>query len=265
MGEQPVATREAVRFEASEVFRGRTAVLGAAHLRARFSEVTAILGPNGAGKTTLLMAAAGLSRYRGRLEWGGEDVHTMDALEKAQAVAFVPQQSELASAFAVEEVVSQGGFAMQSLGGRDRSGLYARVEMALERTDTAHLRHRVFTTLSGGERRRVLIARAIASGAKILLLDEPTAGLDVRHRLALHALLLELAAAGYAIVAVLHDLEDAFRDTHAVWLMKDRAVVASGPTAQVLTDDAIESVYGVTVLPGQARGFALTVSEGSGE
>ena len=239
------------------VQHGRRPVLHGVDFEARHGEIVAILGPNGAGKSTLLRAACGLLRCEGTVQLDGLDVASMPARERAQRIAFVPQQSALRSALPVRDVVLQGRFAHRGPLSTPREVDRAAVDGALEKTDTAQFAERPFTQLSFGEQRRVLLARGLASGAHTLCLDEPTAALDVGHALRLHALLRELARGGYAVVLVLHSLDDALQHTDRALLLDRGRVVSSGPTRHVIAEEHVRDVYGVHMRRGDALGFSL--------
>lgn len=222
-------------------------------LRAQYGEVTAVLGPNGAGKTTLLKTVAGLLPYEGRIAIAGHDLHGLHRSDRMQLLSYVPQASLLASPFRVEHVVQQARYSLRA----DRPSHHAAVEHAMEVVDVAHLRKRVFTQLSGGERRRVLLARALATEARLILLDEPTASLDIRHALSFYELLRVLAGTGYCIVAVLHRLDDAARFTDRTVLLKDGRLTHQGRTGDVVAPDPIREVYGVEAEEQSVLSFRL--------
>ena len=233
---------------------GRT-VLWDVDVEANPGEVLALLGPNGAGKSTLVKALAGILPHQGRVEIGGRQVASLSPKSRAKRVSYVPQRSQLRSALSVEEVVALGryvhGGGFGGMSKRDREA----VDGAL---DTAHadvLRHRVFTQLSVGEQQRVLLARALASNAPVLLLDEPTAALDVGEGLSVLRLIRTLAARKHTIVVVLHDLADARTITDRALLLKDGRVVERGDTKDVVASGPIFEAYGVRLIENARIGF----------
>jgi iron complex transport system ATP-binding protein len=198
---------------------------------------------------------AGLLPYEGRLSLDGESIASLGSRDRARRLAYVPQRSELASDLTVEDVVAQGRYAHGGVLGRLADRDRAAVDHALDAADLGALRDRPFPWLSEGERRRVLFARAIATGARTILLDEPTAALDIRHALELFSLLRSLAEAGCAIAVVLHDLDDALRFSDRALVLHEGRAIAFGPVAEVVTAEVIERVYDVEVRQRSALGF----------
>ncbi|MBX3275350.1 MAG: ABC transporter ATP-binding protein [Sandaracinaceae bacterium] len=247
-----------IEARALEVVRDGRRVLDGVALDAADSEVTAILGPNGAGKSTLLCALAGLLPVAsGAVRIDGAPLATLDPRERARRIAYVPQKTELRAALGVETVVSHGRYAHTGGLGRPSPRDLRAIEGAMQRADVAALRGRRFDRLSTGEQRRVLIARALATEARTILLDEPAAALDVRHALELYALLGELAGEGLCLVVVLHGLDEARRFTHRATLLVGGRVAAAGPTSEVVTAPHVRDVYGVELVEDAALGFRL--------
>jgi iron complex transport system ATP-binding protein len=208
--------------------------------------MVAVVGPNGAGKSTLLQALAGLLPAQGRIRWNGKELSRIPFLERGRALAWLGQESHAEFAFPVRDVVAQGRHAW----GDDGDG----VEAAMAALDIGDLRDRPITQLSGGERRRVFLARALATGARLQLWDEPAASLDVRHGLEVLRLARGLADQGATLLVSLHDLRSAFCFDRV--LMLNRGVLAGyGPPDAVLSPERIQEVFRV-----QARlGPALTL------
>ena len=249
------------------VTRGRRAVVSRVSGTLTGGEVVGVLGPNGAGKTTLLKAMAGLLPYdgsmhlrsRGALE--RKEAAAMSPHERALQVAYVPQISSLRAPLRVRAVVEQGLYARQrGMLWPSQAKLKERrdvVDRALIATDTNRLVECPFTRLSGGEQRRVLLARALATEASVLLLDEPTAALDLAHALAFLDRLRDLARAGYLVVVVMHDLHHARRACDKVLLLRQGYQVAWDSTQKVLASDPIRAVYGVDIEEAAAPDFHL--------
>jgi iron complex transport system ATP-binding protein len=218
--------------------------------------VAALVGPNGAGKSTLLRALLGLQPLAaGRVRLDGDDLLALPARQRARRVAYVPQRSHLSAPMAVANVVATGRFAQGSplapLAAADRHA----VEAALAEVDAGHLAGRPFTALSGGEQQRVLIARALATGARTLLLDEPAAGLDIAHALALGALLRRLAGQGCTVLAALHDLDQARRTADRALLLAEGRLRADAAPGPLLAGPAFVAAFAVEARPGEAWGF----------
>lgn len=210
--------------------------------------VTAVVGPNGSGKSTVLRLLAGLWQpTEGRAELNGDDLAQLPRQDIARQVSFVPQDTRIDFAFTVRDVVGMGRHPhvgrFDSLGATDLEA----VDAALERADVAHLEQRSVQELSGGERQRVLIARSLATEAEALLLDEPTASLDIDHSLETLELLQELASDGKAVAVALHDLNAVMRWADQVALLNCGRLQAFGTVGDVVRDDLIESVFGVRV------------------
>jgi iron complex transport system ATP-binding protein len=220
-----------------------------------------ILGPNGAGKTTLLKAIMGLVPHRGAVLQAGQPLSALSSKERARCVAYVPQRSLLNAPLTVSSVVAQGrychGSDLTALTRADRQA----IEQALQATDMTALAERPFTELSGGEQRRVLLARALATEAPVILLDEPNASLDLSHALRLFHHMKQLAANGRTLVVVLHDLNDALSWCDCALLLSEGRVVTHGPPAQVLDADRVRQVYGVVVEHKSTLAYALPAGD----
>jgi iron complex transport system ATP-binding protein len=235
-------------------FGARVAVAGAS-FTATCGSITAILGPNGAGKTTLLRAIAGLVPYDGMIRVDGVDARRLDLRARARHIGYVPQQSRLDAPLSAYDVVAQGRYAYQDGLARHSAADRAAIDDALRRADATAFAERSFVELSHGQRKRVLIARALATGARLVLFDEPTASLDIGHVLAFFRLARELASAGTAVVIVLHDLDEARRHCDAAVLMQAGRVAACGGIAEVIASEPVRRVYGVELVANDALGF----------
>jgi iron complex transport system ATP-binding protein len=224
-------------------------------------DLIVVVGPNGAGKTTLLRAIAGLvETAAGSIRCFGRDPHAPDRRGLARDLAYLPQHYELAFPFAVEEVVLLGRYARQrGLGLASVEDLEA-ARLAMAATDVATLAHRRFDELSGGEARRVILAQALCQGARCLLLDEPTAGLDPAHARGVFTMLRRHCDAGAAAIVVTHDLDLALRYGGTMWLVAGGRLAARGAPADVLastqTREAFELEVFVGTLPS-GRPFAV--------
>ena len=199
-------------------------------------ELVALVGPNGAGKSTLIQALAGLLPAHDTVHWNGQSLSGIAMAERGRGLAWVGQEAQFEFAFPVREVVAQGRYAW----GDDPSG----VAEALAELDLAHLAARPVTRLSGGERHRVGLARALATAAPIQLWDEPVAQLDVRHALEVMRLARRLVDAGGTVLVSLHDLRAAYRFDRVLVLDQGRLVGNGGPH-DVLTAALIREVFRV--------------------
>lgn len=246
-----------IRARAVSVRLGGRTIVNGVDLDAAPGRLTAIVGPNGSGKTTLLRALAGLVDFSGRIEVAGADLHRLRPAERARTIAYLPQASELRAMLSVRQVVALGRYATHP-------GLFASthadevaVRRALARVRIPELIEQTYPRLSGGQKRLVLLARALATGATTLLLDEPTASLDVKHALELFELLSELAGEGYAVVVVLHDLDDVQRHAGSALLLDAGRAQALGAPGEATFISAAEHTYGVSLVPHDRLGFRL--------
>ncbi|HEX2688420.1 MAG TPA: ABC transporter ATP-binding protein [Kofleriaceae bacterium] len=233
--------------------RGRQ-ILHDVTCEATYGAITSVLGPNGAGKTTLLKSMVGLLPYAGAIEIAGVELSLLAHRERARRLGYVPQRSALDAPLRVTTVVGHGLYAHATASPGDERRA---IDRAMAATDTAELAERSYLDLSEGEQRRVLVARALATGARILLLDEPTASLDIGHALALFRLLRRLAKDGMCVIIVLHDLNDALSFTDRAVLLDRGHVAAQGATDQVIAQEPIRSVYGLELSVAPRLHFTL--------
>jgi iron complex transport system ATP-binding protein len=226
--------------------RGR-AILRDVTVALEAGERVALVGPNGAGKSTLLRAIAGtLKPTAGRVLLGGVPIATLDRGEIARRLAVVPQQTALPFAMKVEEVVGLGRLPHEDPLRGTRPADRAATAAAIERVGVGHLLGRDARELSLGERQLVLLALSVAQGAPLMLLDEPTVHLDLRHQVQAMELLVDLNERdGTALVAVLHDLGLAAHFFPRLVVIDHGRIVADGPPAEVLTDTLIRDVFNV--------------------
>ena len=210
-------------------------------------EVVGVVGPNGCGKTTLVRVASRTLRpSAGAVRVQGLDPFALTGREAARLVAVVPQDVIPAFPFSVLEFVLMGRTPYISRWGAGSEQDWARVRDAMSDVGVQHLADRFMNELSGGERRRVVLAQALSQDAPVLLLDEPTTHLDLRHVVEVHRLIRRLAdARGTAVVAVLHDLTLAAAVCDRLVVMADGVVVASGRPQDVVTRELLRTVYGV--------------------
>jgi iron complex transport system ATP-binding protein len=237
-------------------YRKKRVLMGVNFVAPR-GQITALLGPNGSGKSTLLKSVLGLIPSHGDLLLDGLDLRGLSPLERARCIAYVPQRTHLMARLSVSEMVELGRFAHRGPFALRSAQDTEAVEKAMVDAGVADLRDRVFTELSGGERQRVVLARALATGAKTLLLDEPTSALDVRQVLILHKVLRSLVDSGCCVVVVLHGLGEARENADRAVLLSEGSVQQEGTVDEVLQAKAIRDVYGVDLIEGAALGFAL--------
>ncbi|MGH8010405.1 MAG: ABC transporter ATP-binding protein, partial [Candidatus Binatia bacterium] len=210
-----------------------------------------ILGPNGAGKSTLLrIIAAVLPASGGTVLLEGRALHQWPARERAQRLALVPQHTKLPFPFSAREVVLMGRTPHLRRWQQEGEADWQTVDRAMMLTDTAYLAQRDVTTLSGGEMQRVVLARALAQQPAFLLLDEPTANLDLRHQVEILDVLTHLTHQGVTVLAALHDLNLAATYCSTVILLSKGEVYAVGSPVAVLTPQTLRSVFDVEVILG---------------
>ncbi|WP_428031576.1 heme ABC transporter ATP-binding protein [Ancylobacter sp.] len=229
---------------------GGRALLDGASVEVRPGRVTVLIGPNGAGKSTLFKVLAGERRpQRGAVTLAGTDLAALRPARLARLRAVLPQSVSVAFPFTVEEVAG--------IGAAPGHGTPAHIHRALARVELAGMANENYDHLSGGERQRVQLARALVQlesgeGTGYLLLDEPTASLDLAQQLLVLALMRELAGEGVGILAVLHDLNLAAMVADEIVALKQGRVAARGTPGEVLTDARIAELYGVSVRIGWA-------------
>ncbi|MER6914258.1 heme ABC transporter ATP-binding protein [Streptomyces sp. NPDC000594] len=224
------------------VSRGGREVLTGIDLDARAGEILALVGPNGAGKSTLFGALAGdLPADRGTIRIAGRPATEWTTAELALRRSVLPQTAVVSFPFPVEEVVRMG---RAPWAGTDREDDDDHaVAEALAATETSEFTGRPFSALSGGERARVALARVLAQRTSLLLLDEPTAALDLRHQELVLRVCRDRASAGDAVVVVLHDLSLAAAHADRVAVLHEGRIAADGPPAEVLRDELLTRVY----------------------
>ncbi|MDO9370294.1 MAG: ABC transporter ATP-binding protein [Sphingopyxis sp.] len=204
-----------------------------------------IVGPNGAGKSTLARAILALVPASGTVRVDGVDATAMPRGEFARRIAYVPQGQTLHWPLTVERLVGLGRLPHLAPMSRIADTDTAAIERAMDRADVLELRDRIATELSGGERARVLFARALAVEAPALIADEPLASLDPGHQIDVMEMLRAEAASGALVIAVLHDLTLAARYCDRLLLIDEGRIVADGTPAHVLTAERLRAIYGI--------------------
>lgn len=239
---------------------GAADTLHGVSLHARAGEVVGLIGPNGAGKSTLLSVLAGLRAPKaGQLTLGGRPLGSLVPRVRAREVAYLPQSPDCHWPLAVEQVVALGRLPQRSPWSASSAADREAVAAAMRRMEVEALAERRFTELSGGEKMRVLLARAICGAPRLLLADEPVDGLDPAHQLEVMGLLRELAADGRAVVVVLHDLVLASRFCDRLVLLKEGRVLAVGKPREVLTEENCAQGYGIETIRCEFEGGSVLV------
>ncbi|MFB6193824.1 MAG: heme ABC transporter ATP-binding protein, partial [Halobaculum sp.] len=225
---------------------GGERVLDGVSLSVERGELVGLVGPNGAGKTTTLRVLNGTKTAdAGTVRLDGDPLSAQSRRETARRVATVPQETGLSFEFPVRSVVEMGRTPYVSRFGRTTETDRAAVERAMERAAVAQFADRAVTSLSGGERQRVLLARALAQETPALLLDEPTASLDINHQVRTFEVVREAVERGTATLAAIHDLNLAARFCDRLALLADGRIRAVGDPEDVLADDALAAAFGV--------------------
>jgi len=228
-------------------------VLHGVNLTAEPGTLHGVVGPNGSGKSTLLRVIGGVARpSSGCVLLGGQDIGDLSPRQAAQLVAAVGASEAVVFSFSVEETVMMGRSPHLRFLASETSLDVATAREAMEHTGVAHLAGRRITALSSGERQRVLIARALAQEPRVLLLDEPTAHLDVNFQVEIMELVQALAhESGITTIAVLHDLNLAGRYCDRITMLSSGQVAACGAPGEVLTEEHLLEVYGVRAIVGR--------------
>ncbi|ATW87643.1 iron complex transport system ATP-binding protein [Halohasta litchfieldiae] len=223
---------------------GGTEILSDVSMTAETGELVGLIGPNGAGKTTLLRAIRGsVQPTRGTVTVDGQRVDGLSAREIGRLVATVPQETRLSFSFSVEQAVAMGRNPHISRFGTASETDRKLVADAIAETELSTFRERPVTDLSGGERQRVLLARALAQDTPLLLLDEPTANLDINHAIKTLDLVRSTVDDGTAAVAAIHDLNHAARYCDRLVVLADGAIVAAGSPTSVLTEETLKQAF----------------------
>ncbi|MAE90786.1 MAG: ABC transporter [Pelagibaca sp.] len=233
--------------EALTVKRGPCPVVDSVSLEIAPGECVGLIGPNGAGKTTLMRAALGLMKHEGR-----SSLTDLPARDRARAAAWLPQAREIAWPVTVETLVALGRLPHDSRAGDLRAEAVLR---ALDRMSLTAFAQRRATELSGGEQARVLIARALAQEAPLLMADEPIAGLDPAAQIATLRVFQDLAEEGHAVLVSLHDLTLAARHCTRLILLDRGRIAADGPPLEVLSEARLAEVF-------HLRGHMLDTADG---
>lgn len=211
-------------------------------------EVVGLIGPNGAGKSSLLRAISGtLQPSHGNIRLDDIDLLALGAAERAKRIAVVPQSTHVPDAFSAGEVTLMGRTPHLPLFGAESARDFAIVQEALVRTDSDWYAERLIGELSGGEQQRTIVARALAQEPRVLLLDEATAHLDLKHQTAIWGLVRQLARGGLIVLAALHDLNLAAQYADRLALLREGELLICDVPARVLTQEWLKRAYDVSV------------------
>lgn len=245
-------------------YRSAEPVLRGVDLEIRAGEFIGLLGPNGGGKTTLLRCLLGLANPTAGGVWiDGRPLSGLRPRERARRLAYVPQTPASAFAFTAREIVTMGRLSHLGALGFAGAGDAEIVRAAMRMTETEALAGRTLGELSGGEAQRVMIARALAQQPSILLLDEPTSHLDLRHQMSVAAMLRRIASDWpMAVVCASHDINVAARFADRLVFMSGGRIAADGPPAEALCGSLLREVYGVEVdlIPHPGHAVPLAVA-----
>ncbi len=248
-------------------YGGEPEVVKGVSLTVKEGEITCIVGPNGAGKSSVLAALAGVViPNRGEIRLGGTPLVHMSRMERARRIGYLPQVIRPSIPYTVQELVTLGRYASGTGFDFETEDDKKAVRRAMKETRTEHLAKRLFGEISGGERQRVLIASVLAGEPEAILLDEPTASLDIGYGYAVFANLAELAARGRAVGIVTHDLNLAGQFAATVALLSDGKIVAEGPPEEVIAEAPLRSAYGggFTLLPQPDTKVPAVLPSGKG-
>jgi iron complex transport system ATP-binding protein len=227
---------------------GKKKILSGVTFQLRQKEIVGIIGPNGAGKSTLIKLVTKVLRpSSGEIFLGGQPVEKMSRLELARHLAVVPQSGDLPSDYRVYDLVMMGRTPHLGFLARENKQDHDLVQRVMQRTDTWQFRDRFASDLSGGEKQRVVLARALVQEPSFLLLDEPTNHLDLKYQIEVLSLVRQEVQNGLSALVVLHDLNLATRLCDRLLVMQQGSIVAEGRPSDILTESLVASVYGASV------------------
>ena len=223
---------------------GKAEVVKPCNFAIDFGELAILAGPNGAGKSSLLRGLAGALPHTGEVLLQGRNLRSIGSRQNRHPIAYLPQNGQVYWPMPVRDIVAlgQAGLSAPLTQGAANASL---IDEAMKRCDVFHLANRISSTLSGGECARVLLARAMATGADILLADEPMASLDARYQLSIMRMLQEYAQDGRVVITVLHDLSLGMRFSSRLLLMNHGSIVADGDAQQMLDTGLLQKVFSV--------------------
>lgn len=238
-----------LRIKNLSVYYGKRKILHDIQLEVHSGEVVALIGPNGAGKSTLIRSISGVIPIeRGAVEANGVNITSMVPMQRAQQIAVVPQAVSLPPAFTAWETVLLGRTPYLNFLGQVSAKDEAIARLAMEQADALHLVDSRMDEISGGEQQRVLLARALAQDTSILLMDEPTAHLDIRHQIDLLKLVTQQAREkNLTVLVALHDLNLASMFADRIAIVQNGLLCVAGSPQETLTTEILNSIYNVPV------------------
>jgi iron complex transport system ATP-binding protein len=249
----------ALELSSVSITRGKKQVVHDLSFSVNKPELIGIIGPNGAGKSSLMRAIAGLLPFSGSIWLDNISMTTLRAEKIARRLAYLPQERVVHWPLTVKEVVMLGRIPhRKAFGSASRDDIKA-VDEAMRHLEISKLANRSFSTLSGGEQARVLIARMAAQETQLIIADEPTSGLDPSHQIGLMQLFQTFVASGKTVLTSLHDLPLSSRWCDRILLIKEGRVVADGAPDAVMTVERIAEVYGVQAVKSTVNGRPLIV------
>jgi iron complex transport system ATP-binding protein len=252
--------------EKVDFYFGRTKILNSITLKAKEGTLIGIIGPNGSGKTTLLKTLSKvLTPSNGSIYLDGRDTSELSQRDVAKDMAVVPQDTNVNFDFTAFEIVLMGRTPYLGRLGREKEVDRKISEEAMRLTKTAELRDRSILTLSGGERQKVIIAKALAQEPKVFLLDEPTANLDIRNQIEILDLIKDaVRQKNITAMMAIHDINLAARYCDEMILLKEGSIFASGPPRSVITNRNVKEVFGVNSIingnPADGSVFVVPLS-----
>ncbi|MBU1397754.1 MAG: ABC transporter ATP-binding protein [Bacteroidetes bacterium] len=216
---------------------------------ANMGQITTILGPNGSGKTTVFKCIAGLWKpQRGEILFGNKNISNLPCEKRAKMLAIVPQEHEPSFAYSVLDAVLMGRVSHVGVFSSPSKYDYLKAEEAIETVGIAHLKEKAYTKISGGERQLVLVARALAQEAPVMLLDEPTSHLDFRNQVLILSKVREIARQkGITVLMTLHDPNLAMVFSDKAVMVNEGCIASNGTPESVITEDNLKRVYGIDV------------------
>lgn len=223
------------------VSAGDAVILDSVSLEIQTGGVTAVIGPNGAGKSTLLKAIVGIAPCSGTIAFQNRALNGLDCRSRSRIVSYMPQMASISSNFCVRDFIALGCFPWSGRVSQDEMG--RRVDEAIERCMLESFARRPVQTLSGGERQRAQLAQVIVQNTPVMLLDEPTVFLDIKHQMMFESILNDLRGGERAIVYVSHDIHSAMRVSDAAAGVKQGRIALSGPPRDVMTRNNMARLF----------------------